>query len=75
MSDDDIARALRARSANPFLNSKQAAFYLGLSTRHLERMRSRGEGPPYRRHARYVRYHVDDLIAWSEDTREIRPFA
>jgi len=69
MSDDDIARALRARKANPFLNSQQAAHYLGLSARHLERLRSHGKGPAFRRHCRFVWYHVDDLIAWSEITR------
>lgn len=68
MIDDDITRAERARHSHPFLNTAQAAHYLGLSTRLLERMRSRGEGPRYRRHCRFVRYHVDDLIAWSEAT-------
>lgn len=72
MSDDDIARAERARHSHPFLNTAQAAHYLGLSTRLLERMRSRGEGPRYRRHCRFIRYHVDDLIAWSEGTRPER---
>jgi hypothetical protein len=71
MSDDDAARAMRARSGSPFLNPKQAAWYLGISLRHLERLRSRGCGPPFRKHARFVRYHVDDLIRWSESTREI----
>lgn len=72
MGDDDIARAERARHSHPFLNTAQAAHYLGLSTRLLERMRSRGEGPRFRRHSRFVRYHVDDLIAWSEGTRPER---
>src|SRR3546814_2817737 len=52
MSDDDITRAERARSGNPFFNTAQAGHYLGLSTRMLERMRRRGEGPAFRRHAR-----------------------
>ena len=68
MSDDDIARAERARTGNPFFNTAQAGHYLGLSARFLERMRRRGEGPAYRRHARYVLYHIDDLIAWSQAT-------
>lgn len=69
MGDTDIARAAQARSATPFLDTSQAAHYLGLSARHLARMRGRGEGPPHRQHSRYVRYHVDDLITWSESTR------
>jgi hypothetical protein len=73
MSDeDDIARALRARRANPFLSSQQAAYYLGLSNRQLERMRGSGKGPPFRRHCHHVRYHIDDLIVWSESTRRTR---
>lgn len=66
--DDDIARAERARRAHPFLNTSQAAHYLGISQRLLEKMRARGEGPAYRRHSRFIQYHIDDLIAWSEST-------
>lgn len=69
MSDDEDARAERARSGNPFLNSPQAAHYLRMSNRQIERLRSRGDGPIFRRHGRYIRYHIDDLVAWSEDTR------
>jgi hypothetical protein len=28
-------------------------------------MRAAGTGPSFRRHSRYVRYHIDDLDAWS----------
>jgi len=50
----------------PFLNTAQAGNYLVLTARHLERLRSAGKGPVYRRHGRYVLYHIDDLDAWSE---------
>ena len=63
--DDEIARAGRARKGSPFLNTEQAGFYLGLSARKLQMMRSAGEGPAFRRHSRYVRYHIDDLDSWS----------
>jgi hypothetical protein len=49
----------------PFLNTRQAGHYLGLTVRHLERLRSAGGGPLFRRHGRYVVYHIDDLNAWS----------
>ena len=49
----------------PFLNTRQAAHYLSLTPRHLERLRAQRRGPVYRRHSRYVVYHIDDLIAWS----------
>ena len=64
--DDDIARAARARKGSPFLTTEQAAFYLGLSPRKLQSMRSDGSGPVFRRHLRYVRYHIDDLDSWSK---------
>jgi len=63
--EDDIARAARAKKGSPFLSTEQAAFYLGLSPRKMQAMRRQGTGPPFRRHGRYVRYHIDDLDAWS----------
>ena len=49
-----------------FLNTKEAATYLGLKPNTLEKMRVYGGGPEYRKHGRYVRYHMDDLNAWSD---------
>jgi hypothetical protein len=63
---DEAARAAMAKKGSPFLNTAQAAFYIGLSKRTLEKMRVTGGGPKYRKHGRYVRYHIDDLNAWSE---------
>lgn len=62
---DSIERASEARRGSPFLNPKQAAHYLGVSTRTLQTHRSAGTGPRYRRHCRRIRYHIDDLDAWS----------
>jgi hypothetical protein len=59
--DDDIARAARAKKGSPFLSTEQAAFYLGLSAHKLQQMRAAGTGPSFRRHSRYIRYHIDDL--------------
>ncbi|UKV13234.1 helix-turn-helix domain-containing protein [Thalassospiraceae bacterium SW-3-3] len=63
---DYNTRAMEARKGSPFLSTQQAAFYLSLSARTLEKMRFNGRGPRYRKHGRYVRYHIDDLDAWSE---------
>lgn len=63
--DDEIIRAAKAKKGSPFLNTAQAAFYVGLSRRTLEKMRLIGGGPRFRKHGRYVRYHIDDLDAWS----------
>jgi hypothetical protein len=71
MSDDDeIDRAQGARRGTPFLNTAQAAAYLGLSVRLFERLRRAGKGPVFRRHSRFIRYHVDDLAAWSKARSE-----
>lgn len=63
--NDDITRANRAKRGSPFLNTDQAAAYLKLSVRQLKRLRRAGKGPVFRRHSRYVQYHIDDLDAWS----------
>ena len=66
--DDDTMRAERARRGSPYLNTAQAAHFLGISVRTMQRMRAgktRDSGPIPRRHARMVQYHIDDLQAWS----------
>ncbi|WP_394890392.1 helix-turn-helix transcriptional regulator [Mesorhizobium sp. AaZ16] len=64
--NDENERAARAKKGSPFLNTAQAAFYIGLSQRTLEKMRLTGGGPKYRKHGRYVRYHIDELDDWSK---------
>ncbi|CAN5319059.1 helix-turn-helix domain-containing protein [soil metagenome] len=64
--EDDILRAERAKSGSPYLNTAQAAHFLGISVRSMQRMRGRGDGPTPRRHARMVLYHIDDLRSWSQ---------
>jgi hypothetical protein len=71
--DDEIARATRARKGTPFLSTEQAGFYLGLSARKMQALRAEGAGPRFRRHSRYVRYHIDDLDAWSQGSGAARP--
>jgi excisionase family DNA binding protein len=65
--DDDDAgtRAERAKRASPFLNTAQAAWYLGLHFKTLAALCRRGEGPRVRRHGRFVRFHIADLDDWS----------
>jgi len=63
---DAIDRAADAKRGSPFLTTDQAAHYIGLATQTLEKMRRERRGPPYRKHGRYVRYHIADLDAWSE---------
>lgn len=66
-NDDDIGRAHRAKRGSPFLNTDQAAAYLKLSSRLLKKLRRDGKGPVFRRHSRFVQYHIDDLDSWSRE--------
>lgn len=70
MADDDIGRAAQAKKGSPFLSTEQAGFYLGLSARKLQTLRANGRGPAFRRHCRYIRYHIDDLDSWSRQSLE-----
>ena len=74
MSDDGTddhanKRAAAARAGSPYLNTAQAAHYLGISERTLEDMRGMPGGPVFRKHGSTVRYHILDLDAWSEKNR------
>lgn len=58
----------------PYLNTQQAAHYLGIGWRKLMRLRVAGEGPVFRLHGRLIVYHPRDLDAWSQSTaRKARP--
>ena len=49
-----------------YLDSKQAAQYLGLKPNTLAKMRVCGNGPVYRKHGFRVFYAQADLDAWSD---------
>ncbi len=53
----------------PFLNTKEAAAWLRLTKNTLEKMRVQGKGPVYRKHGRYVRYHIEDLVDYSNASK------
>lgn len=57
------------KTRKAFLNSKEAAEYLGLKPNTLAKMRVYGNGPKFRKHGFRVLYAIDDLNAWSEGTR------
>jgi excisionase family DNA binding protein len=76
MDMSEATRAARAKEGSPFLSTAEAAFYVGLSRRTLEKMRLNGRGPRFRRHGRFVRYHIDDLDTWSlGEQRDGRAYA
>ncbi|EQB33896.1 MULTISPECIES: helix-turn-helix transcriptional regulator [Sphingomonadales] len=49
-----------------YLRSPEAARFLGLSNRTLEKHRTYGTGPAYRKLGGRVVYALDDLQAWAE---------
>ena len=49
-----------------FLRTKEAAEFLSLSSRTLEKHRTYGTGPAYRKLGGRVVYAIDDLQAWAE---------
>jgi predicted DNA-binding transcriptional regulator AlpA len=49
-----------------FLRTKEAAEFLSLSPRTLEKHRTYGTGPAYRKLGGRVVYPVDDLEAWAD---------
>ncbi len=72
-NDSDIERAGRAKRGSPFLSTDQAAAYLKLSSKSLKRLRRAGKGPAFRRHCRFVQYHIDDLDQWSRESGAPEP--
>ena len=51
----------------PYLNTKQAAYYVGLSESLLEKRRCNGDGPIYSQIGKAVR--TSDLDAWMQANR------
>ena len=52
-----------------YLNTREAAVHLGLSTRTLDRYRVSGEGPVFLRFGGRVRYLREDLDEWARTRR------
>jgi predicted DNA-binding transcriptional regulator AlpA len=47
------------------LRAKEAAGFLGISQRTLEKHRTYGTGPTYRKIGGRIVYSIDDLMAWT----------
>ena len=54
-----------------YLPTREAAHYLGLSARTLNRYRVSGDGPVFHRFGGRVRYRRDDLDAWAAARRRV----
>jgi hypothetical protein len=56
-------------SDSAWLSPRQAARALGVTTDTLARMRANGEGPPYRRLGRLIRYRWGAITGWLDAQR------
>ena len=54
-----------------YLSTREAAHYLGLSARTLNRYRVSGDGPVFHRFGGRVRYRRADLDAWAQARRRV----
>ena len=59
--------AMSAAQPQRYLTNDEAAEYLRLSPRTLEKQRVLGGGPKFRKFGRRVMYAVADLDAWATD--------
>ncbi len=57
--------------AGNYLNTREAAAWLGLSPRTLDRYRVSGEGPHFHRFGYRVRYLLTDMEAWASARRRV----
>ncbi len=66
----ELRPALVSKPPTPrFLNTMQAAAYLNLSPRTLEKQRVIGGGPWFRKFGRRVVYALADLDVWADERR------
>jgi hypothetical protein len=65
---DEIRAVVReelGRPKSPWMNTEQAADYVGSTAASLKNFRATGQGPAYRAcSGRMIRYHVEDLDRW-----------
>ncbi|WP_338128914.1 helix-turn-helix domain-containing protein [Bradyrhizobium brasilense] len=66
---DNMTKMEDKQPEKPFLNTAEAAAWLRLTKNTLEKMRVQGRGPVYRKHGRYVRYHIEDLVEFSQASK------
>ena len=60
-----------APSESGYLSTSQAATYLGMGRRTLDRLRIKGGGPPYHKFGHRVRYSIEDLDVWARTKRRL----
>ena len=64
-----VAGDVNARAKENYLKTREAAAWLGLSPKTLERYRVSGEGPDFHKFGTRVRYLFEDLEVWASARR------
>jgi predicted DNA-binding transcriptional regulator AlpA len=67
--ENNVDRTSASTLNSSYLNTKQAAYYVGLSESLLEKRRCSGDGPTYSQIGKAVRYLTSDLDAWMQANR------
>lgn len=65
-ADASVSNPMPAAAPSRYLNNDEAAAFLGLSPRTLEKQRVIGGGPRFRKFGRRVMYALSDLQAWAD---------
>ncbi len=53
------------------LTTREAAGMMGVAVGTLANMRARGEGPPFIKKGRYIRYWEPDIQAWADKDKVV----
>ena len=67
--EPDRRRKGNGMNGTKYLNTREAAAHLGLSTRTLDRYRVSGDGPVFLKFGGRVRYLREDLDEWARSRR------
>ena len=66
LEDDSMSHPPIGRASSRYLTNEEAAEFLRLSPRTLEKHRTIGGGPRFRRFCGRIFYAIQDLEAWAE---------
>ena len=67
-----VEALLRRRQATvvpEYVTPDEASIFINMPLKTLAFWREKGDGPPFSRVGRHVRYHIDDLRAWMRERR------
>lgn len=62
----DAIPSIQSSVADQYLTASETAALLGLTVKSLEARRARGNGPPFVRMGRLIRYLRSEVLAWIE---------